>query len=79
MSYRLARIYLKQGNPEKALEYVAQSLVMKPQESGYSLKAQIMAKLGRKDEAVAAYREVLKSNPDDVNVQFELNKYLNKW
>jgi len=79
VSYRLARIYLKQGNPEKALEYVAQSLVMKPQESGYSLKAQIMAKLGRKDEAVAAYREVLKSNPDDVNVQFELNKYLNKW
>jgi tetratricopeptide (TPR) repeat protein len=79
VSYRLARVYLKMDKPDKALEYIARSLEMKSQENGYSLKAQIMEKLGRKDEAVAAYREVLKSNPDDINVQFELNKSLGKW
>jgi hypothetical protein len=35
--------------------------------------------MGRGDEAIVVYRELLKLNPDDADAQFELNKVLAKW
>jgi len=77
--YRLARVTLKMGNPTWALAYVEQSLAKQPDEDGYALKAKILHALGRKDEALAVYLELIKLNPDDADAQYELNKSLAKW
>ncbi len=79
VGYRLARIHSKLGNASQALSYLDQSLDVRPQENAYFLKARLMEKLGRTDEALAAYQEVLKLSPEDIEAQFELNKFLRKW
>jgi len=77
--YRLARINLKMGNPTRALTYIEQSQALRPDEDGYALKAKILQELGRKDDAVAVYHELIRLNPDDAEAQYELNKSLAKW
>ncbi|HZW26479.1 MAG TPA: tetratricopeptide repeat protein [Gallionella sp.] len=77
--YRLARIHNKLGNASQSLSYLNKSLGIQPQKSAYYLKARLMEQLERKDEALAAYHEVLKLTPEDIEAQFELNKFLRKW
>jgi tetratricopeptide (TPR) repeat protein len=77
--YRLARVNLTLGHPTRALAYIEQSLSKQTDEAGYALKARILQELGRKDEALAAYLELIKLNPDDAEAQYELNKSLAKW
>jgi len=77
--YRLARVNLTLGHPTLALAYIEQSLSKQADEEGYALKARILQELGRKDEALAAYLELIKLNPDDAEAQYELNKSLAKW
>jgi tetratricopeptide (TPR) repeat protein/predicted membrane-bound spermidine synthase len=77
--YRLARVHLSMGNPTRALAYIKQSLSKQVDEAGYALKAKILRELGLEDEALAAYREMIRLNPDDAEAQYELNKSLAKW
>lgn len=77
--YRLARINLSTGNLTRALAYIEQSLNKQADEAGYALKAKILQESGRKDEALAAYLELIKLNPDDAEAQYELNKSQAKW
>lgn len=77
--YRLARVNLKMGNLPQALAFIEQSQMRSQTEEGYALEAQILQAMGRNDDAVAVYRELLKLNPDDADAQFELNKALAKW
>jgi tetratricopeptide (TPR) repeat protein len=79
VGYRLARIHSKLGSASQALSYLDQSLEIRPQKNAYFLKGRLMEKLGRTDEALAAYQEVLKLSPEDIEAQFELNKFLRKW
>lgn len=77
--YRLARVNFKMGNLTEALAYVEQSLTKKPAENGYDLKARILQAMGRKSEAVEAYLDLLKLNPNDAAAQYKVNKAMAKW
>jgi spermidine synthase len=79
VSFGLARVSYEMGNSKEALDYISQSLALEPSGPRYFLKAFLLEELGRKDEAVAAYREALKLNPGGQDVQIRLNKYLAKW
>ena len=77
--YRLARVKFKLGNLDDALTYIEKTLAKAPSDSSYGLKARILKAAGRNDEAVTAYQELLKLNPDDANAQYEVNKAMAKW
>ena len=79
VQYRLARVYLKLGNLDEALTHIEQKLTKAPSDNDYGLKARILKAAGRNDEAVTAYQELLKFNPDDAGAQYEVNKAMAKW
>ncbi len=79
VTYRLARVSKKMGNLAEALNYINLKISKKPAANAYELKARILQKLDRNDEAVAAYLELLKLNPDDFDAQQEVNKAMAKW
>ncbi len=58
-----ARMLLKIGQPEKALDEVAKALAVQPSAAGHGLRGEILATLGRCPEAVAAFDVALKIEP----------------
>lgn len=79
VTYRLARVNNKMGNLAEALAYINLKISQKPAVNAYELKAQILQKLGRNEEAVATYLALLKLNPDDYDAQLAVNQALAKW
>ncbi|MDX8378896.1 MAG: tetratricopeptide repeat protein [Gallionella sp.] len=77
--YRLARVNLKMGKLTEALANIEQSLANQPAEKGYGLKARILQAMGRDSEAVKAYLDLLKLNPNEAEAQYMVNKAMAKW
>ncbi|MSR58085.1 MAG: tetratricopeptide repeat protein [Planctomycetaceae bacterium] len=62
--YNLAVVYLRQGNQAEALWHLNALLEIDTcHVAGYDLRGDVLARLGRKDEAAADYRKALKYAP----------------
>ena len=77
ITFRFARVNLKLGKLNDALSYVEQ--IKQPDESVYALKARILQALGRDQEALDTYKDLLRLNPDNVQAQYEVGRVLAKW
>jgi len=60
-----AEEFLENENYEKALEYVETAIRIKPIPKALKLKARIMEKMGRYEEALSILKEVLEANVQD--------------
>ena len=60
-----AQANLKKGQPEKGLPDIDQALSLDPNSAYvHNIKADILAALGRRNEAIAAYKKALAIAPD---------------
>ncbi|PTB20163.1 hypothetical protein C9I57_13760 [Trinickia symbiotica] len=71
--FRLGVLALQTGDPERALAWVARARAHVPGEPRYRLgEGQVLAALGRLDEAIDAYRNLLSDQPAYVDARFAL-------
>lgn len=79
VSYRLARVNLNLDNLDEALVHINQALAQQPTKNTFVLKAEILRALGRDDQVLSTFLEMLKLYPDDREAQREINKSMAKW
>jgi len=71
----LAKAYLELGESGKALEMADRAMTIDPlEEEGIFLRAEAARRLERREEAVAAYRKVLKVNPHNSQAAYRLEQ-----
>jgi tetratricopeptide (TPR) repeat protein len=60
-----SQVYLELGEPEEALAHAQTAIRLKPTAHAYRLSADAYAALDRTEEAIGAYRQAVKQNPND--------------
>ena len=71
--YNLARLYYLKEENEKALEYVSQSLNIKPDFAmGHNLKGLVHERFKEYQNAISSYRAAIKILPEDINLTYNL-------
>jgi len=71
--YELARIYHEQNKLEKALPKLEKAIVIDPENEWYrAMFAQINARVGKFDKAIATYEALIEQNPRQYDYHFEL-------
>lgn len=59
------RMYSEMGNPGQALDYLERALGLNPTALAHRLMGDCHAALGRSEEAISAYKQAVKQNPND--------------
>lgn len=71
----LGKAELELGENARALELADRAIALDPlEEEGILLRAESARRLGRREEAVAAYRKVLKVNPHNTQAAYRLDQ-----
>jgi tetratricopeptide (TPR) repeat protein len=71
--FLLGIVSLEDGHPDRALDLFSRAVKLKPRNSAYhSSMAAALHALGRRDEAIASYREALLHQPGNLDVQIQL-------
>lgn len=70
------RLYLRMGEPGKAIEVLEQLIELNPQEAQYyGMMAELYQKQGEDEKALESYQKVQEIDPDNPYVQLSLNDY----
>ncbi len=65
VALQTAKVYLEMEQPENGLAHIQTAIQLKPTALAYRLSADAYTALGRTDEAIDAYRQAIKQNPND--------------